>query len=127
MSEEPQVAERTSDLRDRTEIFGQRIVNLYRSLPRSNPGRTFADQVLRSGTSVGAQFAESCWSKSPADFVSKICGAMQELEETRYWLKLIAYAQIFDRERLQPLLSEITELLAIFNTMVRRTHANMNT
>lgn len=76
-------------------------------------------QILRSGTSVGAQYHEACRAKSDADFVSKIEGALQELEETVYWLELISEAGIFPNERLQPLHREAEELMSMFVTMVK--------
>jgi four helix bundle protein len=76
-------------------------------------------QVLRSGTSVGAHYREACRAKSDADFVSKLEGGLQELEETAYWLELIGEANIMAAERLSPLRNEAEELIAMFVTMVK--------
>ncbi|MBU0509042.1 four helix bundle protein [bacterium] len=73
------------DLRPRTRQFALRIIRMYGSLPKTGAAKVIAGQMLRSGTSVGAHYAEACHAKSRADFVCKIEGAMQELEETRYW------------------------------------------
>ena len=62
--------------------------------------RTIGKQILRSGTSVGAQFRESCRAKSNADLVNKLEGCLQELDETQYWLELLFEAGIFTEERL---------------------------
>ncbi len=74
------------DLKARTSQFALRIVRLYCALPKSTEAQVLGKQVLRSGTSVGAQYHEATRSRSPAEFVSKIEGGLQELEETRYWL-----------------------------------------
>jgi len=77
-------------------------------------------QVLRSGTSVGAHYREAQCAKSNADFVSKIEGGLQELEETAYWLELLCDSGIVAQERLMPLQDETDELTAIFVTMVKK-------
>jgi four helix bundle protein len=106
-------------LRERTKTFALRIVKLYTALPRTTEAQVLGKQVLRSGTSVGAHYRESCRAKSDADFISKIEGGLQELEETIYWLELLSEAGIFPKERLQPLCSEAEELIAMFVTMVK--------
>jgi four helix bundle protein len=121
MSEAAPRNPRATDLRHRMKSYGLRIVRLYQALPKSQPAQHFALQVLRSGTSVGAQFAESCWPKSRADFASKINGSLQELEETRFWLESLVDADIEKAKRLQPLLNETMELQAILATMLKRT------
>jgi four helix bundle protein len=80
-------------------------------------------QVLRSGTSVGAQYHEARRAKSNADFISKIEGALQELDETSYWLELLAESRLVNRKRLEGLLAESNELIAIFVTIVRNVKA----
>jgi four helix bundle protein len=76
-------------------------------------------QILRSGTSVGAHYHEACRAKSDADFISKVEGGLQELEETVYWLDLLDEASIYAKERLNPLRQETEELIAMFVTMVK--------
>jgi four helix bundle protein len=107
------------DLRVRTKAFALRVVKLYVSLPKSPEAQVLGKQVLRSGTSVGAHYRESCRAKSDADFINKIEGGLQELEETLYWLELIHEAGIFPEERLKPLHQEAEELIAMFVTMVK--------
>jgi four helix bundle protein len=77
------------DLGLRTKNFALQIVRLYSDLPDRREAHVIGDQVLRSGTSVGAHFREAQRAKSNADFISKIEGGMQELEETVYWLELL--------------------------------------
>jgi four helix bundle protein len=74
------------DLKKRLKQFALRIIRLYESLPKTGAVHVITHQLLRSGTSPGAQYSEACRAKSNADFISKIEGALQELEESLYWL-----------------------------------------
>ena len=109
-----------SDLKQRTKDFALRIVPLYVALPKTTEAQVLGKQVLRSGTSVGAHYREACRAKSNADFISKIEGALQELDETSYWLELISDAKIFNSEKLKPLQIEAEELLSILVTVVKQ-------
>ena len=82
-------------------------------------GQVLGKQLLRSGTSVGAHYREAQRAKSNLDFISKIEGALQELEESIYWLELIEEASIFATERLKPLQQEAEELMAILVTIAK--------
>jgi len=77
------------DLKLRTKNFAIRIIRLYAALPKTTESQVIGKQVLRYGTSVGAQYREAQHAKSDADFISKIEGSLQELEETAYWLELL--------------------------------------
>ena len=109
------------NLRRRTRQFAIRVINLAGALPKTIPGKTIAGQIVRSGTSVGANYAESCRPKSPADFINKIGTVMQELEETRFWLELLPDAKLCSATRLVPLNDEVDQLMAIFSTMIEKT------
>ncbi len=117
---------RKERMQQRTQEFALRIFRLSSALSQSRPARTIADQVLRSGTSVGAHYAESCRAKSKADFINKICGAMQELEETIYWIRVIEICGLMKPQKLADLKGETTELMAIFVTMVKNSRAAGN-
>jgi four helix bundle protein len=117
--------ERKERLKMRTRQFALRIIKLYSALPKTPPANVLAKQVLRSGTSVGAHYAESCRAKSRADFLNKIEGAMQELEETMYWFDLLEDAGILTAKKLSALRQEAIELMAIIVTMVKNTRANI--
>ena len=112
------------DLRIRTKAFALRIIKLYTSLPNSQVAQVLGRQLLRSGTSVGAHYHEACRARSNAEFISKVEGALQELEESIYWLELMGDANIFDEDRLRPLHQEIEELIAMFVTMVKNIKQN---
>jgi four helix bundle protein len=110
---------RRQDLRERTKKYALRIIRLYTGLPKTTEAQVLGKQILRSGTSIGAHYREACRAKSNLDFISKIEGALQELEETCYWLELLGEAGIFNKEKLEPLHEETEELVAIFVSMVR--------
>src|ERR687885_544133 len=106
------------DLRERTKAFALQIIRLYSVLPKTTEAQVLGKQVLRAGTSVGAHYREAHRAKSDADFISKMEGALQELDETAYWLELLADAKITGSDKLSPLLAETNELIAIFVTIV---------
>jgi len=108
------------DLETRTTDFALRIVKLFSALPRTTEAQVLGKQLLRSGTSVGAHYREAKRSKSTVDFISKIEGALQELDETGYWLELIERSGIMSAKRLGPLRAEAVELTKILVTVVKR-------
>jgi four helix bundle protein len=106
------------DLRKRTKAFALRIVRLYTSLPKTGEAQVIGKQLLRSGTSVGAHYHESYRARSAAEFISKIGGGQQELEESIHWMELLTGAEIIPAERLAELQSEADELMAIFASSI---------
>ncbi len=108
------------DLKTRTKKFALRIIRLYAALPKTTEAQVIGKQLLRSGTSVGAHYWESFRSRSNAEVVSKIEGGLQELEETCYWLELLAESGIVQKERLTSLFQESEELMAILVTCVKK-------
>jgi len=102
------------DLRDRTKKFALRTIKLYQNLPKSGEAQVIGKQVLRSGTSVGAQYREVCSAKSPADFVNMLGGGLKELDETAYRLELLVEGEIIPAAKLVDLQKETDELTAIF-------------
>jgi len=121
MAEAKDLPTKRRDLGARTRVYALRIMRLYDALPRTGAAQVVGKQLLRSGTSVGAHVAEASHSKSRADFTCKIDGAMQELEETLYWLDLLAESGTLKPARLRPLADESSELMAIFVSMVKKT------
>jgi four helix bundle protein len=102
------------DLRERTTDFALRIIRLYSALPKTVAAQVIGKQVLRSGTSIGAQYREARRARSRAEFVSKMDSALQELEETDYWLELLVKGAIVSASRLAELREETRELTAVF-------------
>jgi len=116
--EMPGDAKKPQDLKPRTTDFALRIIRLYSGLPKAAEAQILGKQVLRSGTSVGAQYREGHRAKSDADVINKFEGVLQELEETDYWLDLLVKSNIVPEKKLEPLIQETHELIAIFVTIV---------
>jgi four helix bundle protein len=113
------------DLPTRTKQFARRIIRLYCDLPKGNPvAQVLGKQVLRSGTSVGANYREAFRARSKAEFISKIGDCLKEADETLYWLELLLEENIYEAKRLQPLAAEANELIAILTTIAKRAKAN---
>ena len=111
---------RGSDLASRTKRFALEVIRLYSRLSKQTEAQVIGRQMLRSGTSVGAQYREAIRAKSVADFINKIEGALQELEETQYWFELLDEAKIFnDFAYLGSLMKEADELISILVSSVR--------
>jgi four helix bundle protein len=108
------------DLTKRTKEFALRVVRLYVSLPKTTEAQILGRQSLRSGTSVGAHYREAKRAKSDADFINKLEGGLQELDETGYWLELLIESGIVAESRLKPLMKETDELIAIFVAIVTK-------
>ena len=111
------------DLALPTKRFALRIIRLYASLPKATDAQVIGKQMLRSGTSVGAHYREAMRARSTAEFVSKVEGGLQELEEPQYWLELLAESSIVRPELLSGLCSEANELTAILVTCVKKARA----
>ncbi len=116
-----------SNLKELTRTYALRVIKLYQALPKSGEAQVIGKQILRSGTSVGAQYREACRAKSPADFISKMEGSLQELDETGYWLELLVESGIVPANQLADLQKENHELTAIFVTSVKNAKQNRKT
>jgi four helix bundle protein len=106
---------RTEQLRTRTKEFAIRIIQLFRSLPPTKEAQIIGGQLLRCGTSVGANYRAACHARSRADFISKIGIVTEEADEAVFWIELLSDLGITKKERLDGLLQEARELTAIFN------------
>ncbi len=93
--------------------YAVRIIGVVHALPRNLVGRHIAKQVLRSGTSCGANYREACGAESRADFVHKMQIVLKELRETDYWLSLTREAKLLPAKRLESILQETNELIAM--------------
>ena len=111
------------DPKERTKGFALRIIRLYSALPKTTVAQVLGKQLLRSGTSVGAHYREAIRSRSNAEFISKLEGALQELEETAYWIELLVESKIFTQARVAALMKEDDELTAILTTCVKNAKA----
>ena len=107
------------ELVSRTRTFALRVIEFYSQLPRTPFAQVMGRQLLRSATSVGAQYREAQQSKSIADFISKSEGALQELEESAYWLELFDASKTAAGHGTERLHAETLQLVSIFVTLVR--------
>jgi four helix bundle protein len=114
------MAEPIIDLRERTKSFALRVVRLFSTLPKTTEAQVLGKQVLRSGTSIGANYREAFRGRSKAEFIAKCGDCLREIEETAYWLELLVEANIVSAGKLAPLRREIDELTAIFVTIIKR-------
>lgn len=105
-------------LKCRTKNFALRIVKLYRSLPRTEEARILGTQLLRSSTSIGANYRAACRGRSRAEFVAKLGIVVEEADETVFWLELIQEAGLFPESKLHDVVKEANELVAIFVSSV---------
>jgi four helix bundle protein len=112
------------ELKKRTKKIALMIIKLVEDLPNTKAGYTIGDQIIRSGTSVGANYRAACRSRSDADFISKITVVEEESDETLYWLELISEAELLAKEKLQPIIKEADELTAIFTASGKTARQN---
>lgn len=112
------------EMKRRTKQFALRVIRLVESLPRGQTAVVIGRQLLRSGTSVGANYRAACRAKSTADFISKMGTVEEEADESLYWMELLIETGMVKPEPLESLMKEADELLAItvasINTAKRR-------
>lgn len=107
-----------NDLSERLLDFAVRIVKLVEALPNTVAGRRIGDQLLRSGTSVGANYEEARAAESHNDFVHKLQVSLKEIRETCFWLRVLYKADLLPTQKLQDLVDESNQLLAILSKSV---------
>jgi len=115
-----------AELLARTKSFSLRILKLVDQLPRTTSGRAIGNQLVRSGTSIGANYRAACRSRSRAEFAAKLGVVAEEADETVYWLELVCDGNLIPANKLTELLREADELTAIF-TAGRRTSSKNQT
>ena len=105
--------EPNKDLRSRTKAFALRVIRLTPALPKSLTAQIIGKQLLRSATSVGANYRAACRARSPAEFRAKLGIVEEEADESSYWIELLGESEIMDQHRLQDLLTESNEITAM--------------
>jgi four helix bundle protein len=118
---------RKAELLVRTKTFGLRILNLVEHLPRTMSGRAIGSQLVRSGTSIGANYRAACRSRSRAEFAAKLGIVAEEADESVYWLEMLRDAKLIPEGKLSELLKEANELTAIFTAGRRSSTRTSNT
>src|SRR5690349_21635600 len=118
------------DLKDRTKKFALRVLKVVRSLPSNAEGRVLSNQLLRSATSVAANYRAVCRARCRAEFLSKPAVVIEEADETAFWLEFLAEGAMVPEPRLKDLISEANQLVAIFNasrtTARKGVHSTIN-
>jgi four helix bundle protein len=113
------------DLKSRTKAFALRVIRMYSGLPKNDTVvQVLGKQVLRSGTSVGANYREASRGRSKAEFISKIGDCLKEIEETEYWLELLVDSGCVVESKMSGLLDETRQLIAIFTTIDKNSKRN---
>ena len=107
------------DLRTRTKTYARRIIRLFVKLSRDTAAQVLGKQMLRSGTSVGANYREARRGRSKAEFIAKIGDCLREVDETGYWLELLVDEKFIPAARVADLLDETNQLTAIFVTILK--------
>ena len=112
------------DLRIRTKQMALRIIRLAEALPKGETSKVIGRQLLRCGTSVGANYRASKRAKSRADMINKLKIVEEEADETLYWLELLIDAELIPESKLKPLYTEVEEILAMTVSSIKTLRAN---
>ena len=116
----------TDELKKRLKVFALRIIKLSESLPNNITGKTLGNQIIRSGTSPGANYRSACLGKSDKDFLNKLKMVEEELDETLYWLELIVESGLVKEDLLKDLMNENYELLKIIVSSITTMKKKLN-
>jgi four helix bundle protein len=109
------------DIRDRAFEFACRVIRLHRAMTRRNgANRIAANQLLRSGTAIGSNLEEAEAAQSRPDFISKNRIALKEARESHYWLRIVAATEMIAPNRVQPLVEEANEIVAVLTSIVKK-------
>jgi four helix bundle protein len=103
-------------MQSRTKSFAVRVIRMFQRLPKTDEARILGKQVLRSGTSVAANYRAACRSKSRADFISKLGTTVEEVDETLLWIELLEESGVVPSKRLEAIKTETGELLRVLST-----------
>jgi four helix bundle protein len=114
-----------SELKARSKEFALRVLKLTAALPKTIEGRAIANQLVRSGTSVAANYRVACRARSRLEFVAKLGVALEEADETQLWLELVIAGKLVPAKRVQSLLDEANELVAILVASRKSAAANL--
>jgi four helix bundle protein len=106
-------------LKTRTKDFALRIIRLANVMPNTTSGRAIANQIVRCGTSVGANYRSALRARSKAEFIAKLGIVLEEADECQYWLEIISESNILSQTKISKLYKEACELVAIFCTMLK--------
>ena len=115
-----------NQLKNRTKVFSIAILELVEKLPNTISGRAVANQIVRSGTSVGANYRAVCRARSDREFIAKMSIVIEESDETMFWLEIIIEKQWIDKSEVEVVWNEGNELTAIFVSSMKTIKDRMN-
>jgi len=114
----------SEELKRRTKAYALRVMRLCDAIPDTPAGRVIRGQLLRAGTSVGANYRAACRAKSPADFIAKMGIVEEEADESLFWMELLVEGELLSKDRLTELMAEGDELVAIFVSSINTARTN---
>jgi four helix bundle protein len=114
-----------NELRRRTKSYALRIVKLVEALPKTTTGRAIGNQLIRSGTSIGANYRAALRARSKAEFISKLGIVIEEADESEFWMELIIESKLLKEELVKDLLHETNELISIFIATSKSTKSDL--
>lgn len=108
-------------LKDRTKQFALRVIKLYQALPKTGESKVIGNQLLRSATSVAANYRAACRGRSGKEFYSKMCIVVEEADEVLFWMELLKDSEIIASAKLADIMQESTEILKLMATIRKKT------
>ncbi len=114
------------EMKRRTKQYGLRVIHLVESLPKGRSADVIGRQLLRSAVSVGANYRSACRGKSKPDFITKMCISVEEADESLYWMELLVEAGVIPGGRLNDLMHEAEELVAILTASIKTARSQNN-
>jgi four helix bundle protein len=102
-----------NELKQRTKRFSLRVIKLVGALPKNIEGRAIGNQLMRSGTSVGANYRAACRGRSKTEFIARLGVVEEEADESAFWMEMIIESGMMEKKLVEPLLQEASELVAI--------------
>lgn len=113
------------DLKERTKQYVLRIIKLVEALPNTVTGRTIGNQLIRSGTSVGANYRAALRARSKIEFIAKLGIVIEEADESAFWLEIVTESKLLKKDSVEPLLRETSEILAIMIVSTKSAKINL--
>ena len=117
--------ERTREFQKRMKKYALDVINLYRKIPTSGEGKVIGNQLLRSGTSVAANYRSACRGRSKKEFIAKLGISIEEADETIFWLEILRDSKTYTGNEITPLIEESDQILAILNKTRYTAQKNM--
>lgn len=113
------------DLKERTKQYALRIVKLIEALPKTAVGKAIGSQLIRSGTSIGANYRAALRARSKQEFIAKLGIVIEEADECAFWLEIIIESKLISKELIEPLLQETNEIISIMVSSLKSAKINL--